>query len=181
MSAEITTWNFRKCRLRGYPAMKAEWFLVITSLSELDRFINLTSRSKAEQAFSEAKKLVLSSDGGPRIRGHFTNTLGAAAQMVSEIRGTSWVVGLANILAHTESAMRGILFRGHTLLIRQIGSFTCDDPEPRLYDVLEETKSDKLIWPGFKSEDIRLIQWPNGTHWYAKIGNLDVVWNREQK
>jgi hypothetical protein len=26
-----------------------------------------------------------------------------------------------------------------------------------------------------KFEDVRFIQWPGGTHWYAKLGNIDIV------
>lgn len=32
------------------------------------------------------------------------------------------------------------------------------------------------VWPFQKeNKEVRYLQWPNGKHWYAKIGNDDVV------
>lgn len=33
--------------------------------------------------------------------------------------------------------------------------------------------TDEWILPG---TEVRFLQWPNGQHWYAKIGDLDVEW-----
>lgn len=33
---------------------------------------------------------------------------------------------------------------------------------------------DKLIWPDFKKSDLKISQFPNGTHYYAKVGNVEV-------
>jgi hypothetical protein len=40
-----------------------------------------------------------------------------------------------------------------------------------------------LIFPEitYTEKDIRIIQWKGGTHWYAKIGNIDVEINGESK
>lgn len=41
-------------------------------------------------------------------------------------------------------------------------------------------------WPDFKESDIRVSQFPGGTHWYAYIGEMqlrnggDVKWNRKE-
>lgn len=34
---------------------------------------------------------------------------------------------------------------------------------------------DKLIFPDFKSSDIKIEQFPGGTHWYAYVGNMQVI------
>ena len=41
--------------------------------------------------------------------------------------------------------------------------------------VLESLHRENMVYPEYDSKDIRVIQWPNGTHHYAKLGNMDVV------
>lgn len=40
----------------------------------------------------------------------------------------------------------------------------------------EEVWSDELVYPyEYNYDDVRFLQWPNGIHWYAKIGGMDIV------
>ena len=39
-------------------------------------------------------------------------------------------------------------------------------------------ESDRLVFPG---STIKILQWPKGIHWYAKIGHVDIVVDGEQK
>lgn len=51
-------------------------------------------------------------------------------------------------------------------------------------EIIEEFESDKIEFPIIKKpsyKDVRIMQWPGGKHWYAKIGNIDVVVDGEQK
>jgi len=61
------------------------------------------------------------------------------------------------------------------IYIQQSGSYF-----PKHVDTIEYgeiIESDTYTWP----KQIRVIQWPNGEHYYAKIGDIDVVWEGEQK
>lgn len=50
----------------------------------------------------------------------------------------------------------------------------------KLHDITQETKADDFPLC-FVQDDIRIIQWPGGDHYYAKIGDEDVVWENKQK
>jgi len=40
----------------------------------------------------------------------------------------------------------------------------------------DEVWSEELTYPyELNYDDVRFLQWPNGIHWYAKIGNIDIV------
>jgi len=40
----------------------------------------------------------------------------------------------------------------------------------------EEVWKDELEFPyEYNFENVRFIQWPGGRHWYAKLGNIDIV------
>lgn len=47
-------------------------------------------------------------------------------------------------------------------------------------EVVDEVYSDTLVYPShdYHIEDVRYIQWPGGYHWYAKIGNMDIVYEQ---
>ena len=47
--------------------------------------------------------------------------------------------------------------------------------------ILEYCERDKFIFPIQGEKDIRIIKWDGGKHFYAKIGNEDVVIDNEQK
>lgn len=48
---------------------------------------------------------------------------------------------------------------------------------PREWPEYENEKwSEELVFPyEYNYEDVRFLQWPGGRHWYAKIGNIDIV------
>lgn len=46
--------------------------------------------------------------------------------------------------------------------------------------VIEERDLDTLSYP-IDDSAIKVIKWPGGTHFYAKVGSEDVVWDGEQK
>ena len=51
------------------------------------------------------------------------------------------------------------------------------------YTVLKTEHKSNLIFPqyAYTKTDIRIIQWPGGKHYYAKIGNIDVEMNGDAK
>ena len=59
--------------------------------------------------------------------------------------------------------------------MRQFAHTEGSDP---FFKVAERVYCDELVYPHAKvptMDDVRFIQWPDGKHWYAKIGNVDVV------
>ena len=66
-------------------------------------------------------------------------------------------------------------FRKHhkTLLTcSMLESFKMDDDV-----IVEEKDMETLTFPDeaeYNIDDVRFLQWPGGTHWYAKIGKLDI-------
>lgn len=59
-----------------------------------------------------------------------------------------------------------------TIYLRENGSYTILTKDMSIKDRLV---MDKMIYPNYTEEDIRITKWPNGEHFYASIGNFDVV------
>ena len=59
------------------------------------------------------------------------------------------------------------------------------------YEICEQRFSDEFVFPAqhlATIDDVRIIQWPGGSHFYAKVGNVDIVdsrgnqkWNSEEE
>lgn len=49
------------------------------------------------------------------------------------------------------------------------------------FDIVESVWLNEMKFPQYNKSDIRVLQWPGGNHYYAKIGNVDVVYNGKQK
>ena len=52
------------------------------------------------------------------------------------------------------------------------------------FEICERKFSEEFVYPTQRlatMDDVRIIQWPGGAHYYAKIGNLDVVHDGKQK
>ena len=70
------------------------------------------------------------------------------------------------------------LLRCGVLYINAAGGFNMGSKDWK--EVRTITKS-KYIWPGNENIKPSIKKWPNGTHYYAKIGGVDVVVDGEQK
>lgn len=58
------------------------------------------------------------------------------------------------------------------------GFFGHNKKDVKIYKIV---KNEEFEFPFDGEGNIRVMQWPGGNHWYAKIGNQDVVIDGEQK
>ena len=62
------------------------------------------------------------------------------------------------------------------IYISKIGGFF---PHSKDIEVLDEFESNSVIFPNYSEEDIRVKQWENGTHWYAYVGDFQVITEKD--
>ena len=173
------TWTFEQVRLRGFGKdFPSEWVLKITSLQQLFEYYVLTKPTIIQEAFKD----FLETTSKEVQRDHFTNPITSAAVMLAQIefnsggKDRSFIDALTDLLSKVERNQMSSLAKGEILYIRNIGSYVPEDGTR--YDILQYFESDKLVFP---QSSVRFIQWDGGTHWYAKIGNTDIVVDGEQK
>lgn len=116
--------------------------------------------------------------GNPDFRKHPTNQVSALIQQICLIKNMDGPLAFydtANRLLH--EAMNGRLksvANGKEIYlengVREFGG--------KADDIIETVYSDDLVYPDEKKptfDDVRFIQWTGGEHWYAKVGNIDIV------
>jgi len=70
------------------------------------------------------------------------------------------------------------LNKGIILYINKAGGYS---PECKSFEEIDFVKKDECIFPECTENDIKILQWDGGKHWYAKLGGTDVVVDGKQK
>jgi hypothetical protein len=121
--------------------------------------------------------------GGP-LKDHYStqygNILRVKAKRLAESKGSVSVLDFIDVLTDSVFKVKEKLIdEGHTLYINKAGGFMPFlGPE---YEVKETIISEELAFPEYSEKDIKIIKWPNGVHYYAKVGSMDVVVDDEMK
>jgi len=145
------------------------WVLKVSSLLELMNYH--MCQSHAAEAFLDYSAVV------SKKQKHFANDRAQTAQIFAELKGTAVIKELCNMGAKSfEAQCKGLEAKG-VIYIQHTGGWMTWDEENVWEE--EEWSRDHLIFPD--SDEIRVLQWPGGEHWYAKIGAVDVVIDGEQK
>lgn len=123
----------------------------------------------AQEEFVDA---VNSHEGGGK-GGHATK--GGTITFLAGLKGISLVEALGKLNFDMMSGMHRILADSGRIFVGGNGGYFGMMSE---LEILDTHMVDKFILP---TEEVRIIQWPGGEHFYAKIGNQDVVVNGKQK
>lgn len=161
-------YTFELLQLKKFPLVK-DWYLKIDSIQDLFEYTSLTDPVRAEKALLQYMKVT---EG----KAHYTyDTLAFPSAIMSERHQITFVEGLIKLLDSTLQNKIKHISNGITIYINCNGGYTIEFADNPTHIVLEIIQSDKLIFPHKKLEDVKYFKWPNGKHWYAKIGGIDVV------
>lgn len=139
------------------------WLFDIRNVDELFDYLDNVRAPRARAEFAEALKYA-------QGIGH--------ANMIATIAGMK---GITILEAQTKfnsdvmKAMEKSLFKKGRIFVNGLGGHFV------VHDDLKIKESREIdVW-ALPEEKPRFIQWPGGTHWYAKIGDEDIVVDGTQK
>lgn len=139
------------------PSELLDWFIVVRL-------------PKGAEEFGDASR---SREGGNPSGSHATK--GAALATMAGIRGTSLADSLVKLNSNLYEGMVRTLEHAGRIFINSNGGYFGFKKSLKI----EDTRCVfAYILP---SENIRVTQWPNGKHYYAKVGDQDVVIDGIQK
>lgn len=141
----------------------------IQTINELDEWFREVRLPKSKEEFSDA---VVSREFTGQ--GHHARQ-GAVLVQLAAIRETSLAATLVQINMDIMSGMRNCLLDDGRIFINTSGGYFSTRPSLQISD----TKT-VPIW-ALPDEKVRILQWPGGEHYYAKIGSQDVIIGKTQK
>lgn len=148
----------------------AGWWLKIKSVPELLEYLELTN-SKYARAF---ENLEHDKAYRPGLATHGPNPHEAGLAMYAWLQGAnrsmSAVRSLCSIASETAESMLGMLSEHDRLYVNAVGGYNAHGREtPGAF-----CHRNALAWPEFTEADIKISRFPGGTHWYARVGTVDV-------
>lgn len=148
----------------------AGWWLKIKSVPELLKYLELTN-SRYARAFVNMENDKMYK---PELATHGPHPNEAGLAMYAWLRGAnrgmSAVRSLCSIASETVENMLDMLSEHGTLYVNAAGGYNAHGREtPGAF-----CHRNALAWPEFTEADIKLSRFPGGTHWYARVGTVDV-------
>ena len=166
-------YKFVKIANRHLEDRKGHWYFVPESLVQV--------REHFEKIFGqEISAGVKDKLGSIEKNKHPETAWRCAVELKGMFSGEPWLVTACKLENEVlQNRYQDFLKYGKIYLadgVQQLGF--CED----VHEILEEVEKDELVYPEeaqFHLEEVRYMQWdvpgfPKGTHWYAKVGNMDV-------
>jgi len=142
------------------------WMIKMTDAeTAMDYFLN--KDSTLAEAFFDVSKVAEAQARG--VKCHLTNRLAYCVEAVQR-DGESWISAISRI----HSKRMDAILRNLPVYVNRNGGWTPVGDGCKEIETLVASR-----WP--TDEEPRYIQWPNGTHWYAKVGANDVIVDGIQK
>ena len=156
------------------------WYLKPESVQDIiDHFNKICGREFKEgfEDFRDNVKVIKSSiDGQPTLysMNHSSSCWRNAVELCEmKIKGKTWLEGATELERKTFEERINMFNKGRAIYLRDGLPYYCALEHPN-YD--EEKWSEILEYPyEFQYDNVRFIQWPDGRHWYAKCGSIDIV------
>ena len=162
------------------------WWLKIENWLQLyDWYMEVQSKrvGSAVMNFLSSKEFHYLVSDKPHRKNHFTTEFGVLLLKESERQfALGNKVGLHSLVVFLGDTMMNDkieqLNKGITLYINRVGGYA---PGCKKFEEIDFLLKDDFIFPDYTEKDVRVFQWANGIHWYAKIGDVDVVMKGKQK
>ena len=157
-------YNFVKIK-DNRTGLKYPWILeckdLITLVEHTDKCMGHTIKEGVQDWFKKQSKFQ-----------HFTTDWAFTCDNFAKMRGENFIMASTRLENEVWAGKVSQLFKGRTLYLREIGSYMIDSPN---FQITDRLVSDTLVYPGYTKEDIKITKWDGGTHYYAKIGKMDVI------
>lgn len=181
-------YHFVKVKEVRNPDSKGTWYFKPETKDDIDEHWNKYVAGEINDGVAEyVEHLKAHADG--RYIGHYTTMWGSMIEQIQMITESPHTIVRAmkqetelyyNRVRDIEQGREIYLSEGLTVFMLTEG-YT---------EVVEHHYSDVLAFPHEKYtlDNVRLIMWNGGKHWYAKIGNVDIVdsagrqkWNTKEE
>lgn len=167
-SSNMKKYKFVKIKNILTDTVYDDWYLLCDNITQIEEHFNLYIRGIISDAFKEfSEKLYEGNLADLKLKSEW----GVLCRKISELNNVPFQIAslqCENDLLNTRLSL--FHKRGSILLSNKIKHL-----DPNTFKVVDELIKNNITWPTYSINDIKIVQWPNGEHYYAKIGNMDIV------
>lgn len=156
------------------------WYLKVETKQDIIDHYNIILKREYEEGFNDRKSSIHPCKNGYVYIEHPTTPWAKAVEIYMQVWNMSWVMA-ANKLETEMINTRLNMFNNARPLHLSNGLTTFVHNDTLINGTIkyqDECWKDTLEYPEpehYTENDIRYIQWKDGSHWYVKIGKYDVV------
>lgn len=137
------------------------WFLEIDSLDILNEYIRMIWNIRHEDLLYDIKRI--------KEKQHPTSDIISMCEVLAQAKGTNIWKEFITVWEKQHKDMTEMILSDKVLYVNPVGGYCT-----ALENIINRYESNKLKWPVLKETDIRIKKWPNGMHFYAYIGPVQV-------
>lgn len=145
------------------------WMLVIDSLEDLNEYMDMVWDIRWKDLKWDIARI--------RKKEHPVSDMADMCYILAKTKGTNTLKEFWALRETQFKDMTKLILEGKTLYINPAGGYTTN-----MENIINRYESEKvktggkavIRWPVFDESDIRIKQWPGGTHYYAYIGPVQV-------
>lgn len=141
------------------------WMLLVSTIEELNDFTEKYDTSIQREAFENLLTSHMKNT-------HITNKRAEIIDQIAKNKDMSIINASMSLGVAFYNAKVKALFQFGQLCINSNGGFF---PLTEDYRIVEEMEREEMVFPDYSPCDVKIFKWGEGKHWYAKIGNMDVV------
>jgi hypothetical protein len=101
-----------------------------------------------------------------------TNWASAVYKMMS-FKGSNFIVESTIMENEVFRGKINTLLKGFVLLLRENGTYTVTSDGDEI-EILHQTFNEKMLYPNYTLDDIKINRFAGGKHYYPKIGEMEV-------
>lgn len=162
------TYSFYKVKNKRLPNLEFWWALVLDTPEVLVEYTGFKSTELVQSYFKAKEKIAK--------KYHLGQEEACMLQVLSNRCERKTIVDDVKILGDEMlSPLVKYYLDGRIPIINKNGGFCFLDEE---IEVLEKIEKNEMIWPDDDRKGICILRWPNGKHYYAKVGKQDVYDNK---
>lgn len=140
------------------------WYFYCESIDSLIEHFKRYIKCEIDNGFKDALNVAMHNM-------HYSNNWASTVNKIMSIKGGSFL----EISTELENKM----FQSRASLIKSDGACLLTDGLQAMpitsFNIIDECYKEELVWPTYTENDIKIVSWPGGAHFYAKIGGMDVV------
>jgi len=105
-------------------------------------------------------------------KGHLTTNYASAVEKMMIFTGNNFIKESTIMENKIFQGKLKMLLKFGTLYLRENGSYMVHSDS---LIIIDKKVMDEMVWPEYTVDDIKISKWDGGSHYYAKIGRMDVT------
>lgn len=152
--------------------MDYDWMILLDSEESLDWYLETWLKNEASKCTKNVMDYM-------NMKAHIEHPF-FQSMYYCATGNKSYFAELAGVVGKVESSIRDTFNQYGRVAINKLGGCL---PMTEDFEVVKEVEKDieKIVFPNYSEKDIRVKQWQDGTHWYAYVGDYEVIYKGKRK